>query len=317
MSSQGDSVSDVTGFEPSITEPCLPAAKRGPGRPPKRTSTEVALEKLIQPASEWCFTFNNYRTDDPDRLVQLFSSSGALFCFQRESAPDTGTPHLQGVVRFAKSLVPVQVFTVIDPEFKRIHWERCRSWEHSVRYCSKEDSRESDSQPYSNVTVCPIPEIYGWQVEVTKMIPSFTPRNIYWFYESTGGVGKSLLVRYLCLTMKAIVVSGKDTDIKHGVLSFYESSGAGPELVIIDCPRSSVGYVSYSGIEQVANGCFFSSKYESKQCIIDYPRMICFANEPPNVHKMSLDRWQIYHIHASQQKLILEPPLSHSVRSSF
>ena len=137
-----------------------------------------------------------------------------------------------------------------------------------------------------------------------------SPRSVYWLWEPDGGVGKSMLVRYLCMSMRALLVSGKDSDIKHGVVSFKEASGEGPELVIVDCPRSSVGYVSYSGIEQVANGCFFSSKYESAMCITTQPKILCFANEPPNVERMSLDRWQIYRINVVQQILSLEAPLS-------
>jgi hypothetical protein len=138
------------------------------------------------------------------------------------------------------------------------------------------------------------------------LLDTFVHRNVYWFWESKGGVGKSMLVRYLCMSCKALLVSGKDGDIKHGVAAYLENTGQGPDIILVDVPRSSVGYLSYSGIEQVANGCFFSSKYESQMVVTRYPKIVCFANERPNYERMSADRWQVYHINAADQRLVFE-----------
>lgn len=297
--SQSSSLAESASGASSIT---ATGTSRKRGRP----TTANPLAKFSPKALEWCFTFNNYSEQDPSKLSDLFASIGASFVFQREIA-DSGTPHLQGVVRFRQPIQTLLEFPKFDENYKKIHWEVCRSWEHAIRYCSKEDTRVPDTVPFSNVEVLPIPNIYGWQTElVDDLLPSFRCRNVYWFYEPTGGVGKSMLVRYLCMTQKALLVSGKDADIKHGVAAWFESAGTGPELVIIDVPRSSVGYISYAGIEQVANGCFFSSKYESKMIVTKQPIILCFANERPNFERMSRDRWQVYLVDHSIQKCVMQ-----------
>uniref|UniRef100_UPI004049B2EE hypothetical protein n=7 Tax=Pseudomonadati TaxID=3379134 RepID=UPI004049B2EE len=60
-----------------------------------------------------------------------------------------------------------------------------------------------------------------------------------------------------------------------------------------DIPRSQLDYLSYTGIEEVKNGCFFSSKYESEMVLYNSPHIIVFANEEPTYHKLSSDRWNV------------------------
>ena len=55
-------------------------------------------------------------------------------------------------------------------------------------------------------------------------------------------------------------------------------------------------YLSYTGIEEVKNGCFFSQKYESAMVVMPYPTIIVFANEEPCYGKMSQDRWRVQQI---------------------
>ena len=206
--------------------------------PVRKVRKSDPLGALVSKSLEWCFTFNNYHVDDISRLEGIFKRIGALYVFQREVG-ESGTPHLQGVVRFSKSLVPMLEFPKFEDHFKKIHWEKCRSWEHSVRYCSKEDSRVDDSVPFTNVDILPVPVLRGWQLVLTEeLMPKFEARKVYWFWEPRGGIGKSILVRYLCMTTKALLVSGKDADIKHGVASFYQNNGVGPEFIIDPCPRS-------------------------------------------------------------------------------
>ena len=47
-------------------------------------------------------------------------------------------------------------------------------------------------------------------------------------------------------------------------------------------------------IEEIKNGCFASSKYESKMVIMNSPHILCFANELPDTQKLSRDRWNLH-----------------------
>lgn len=58
----------------------------------------------------WCFTVNNYTDGQIDMLNSIPVDSFHYLCFGKEIAPTTGTPHLQGYVRFSsiKSFVAVR-----------------------------------------------------------------------------------------------------------------------------------------------------------------------------------------------------------------
>lgn len=195
-----------------------------------------------------------------------------------------------------------------DPRF---HWELCRNVEASYQYCKKSEGRING--PWSDEEVILPPEIYGWQQKLVDLIPDMKFRHVNWFWEPIGGIGKSTLVRYLAITRRkeVILVSGKDGDMKYGVYSFLKNHKKGPSIVMVDVPRSNKEFLSYGGIEQIANGCFFSSKYESDMIVTRYPLVICFANSEPDYEKMSADRWQVYEILAEsgslKKKVFAEP----------
>jgi len=70
----------------------------------------------------WCFTLNNYTADEFAAARSLNSAAGVAYaCFAPEIA-ESGTPHLQGYVRFtnARSLASVR------REHPRAHWESSR-----------------------------------------------------------------------------------------------------------------------------------------------------------------------------------------------
>lgn len=51
----------------------------------------------VNKARQWCFTLNNFTATDESKLATFFDSHCKWMCFGREIAPETGTPHLQGV----------------------------------------------------------------------------------------------------------------------------------------------------------------------------------------------------------------------------
>ena len=54
----------------------------------------------------------------------------------QEEIGESGNVHLQGCLEFVKKCRPIGVFKI-----DAIHWEKCRSWKHSVAYCTDEDKR--------------------------------------------------------------------------------------------------------------------------------------------------------------------------------
>lgn len=81
----------------------------------------------------WCFTWNNYPHDFED-YVKDWSSVQYLIA-GRETAPDTGTPHLQGYVYFANP----RTLKGLKRLHSTIHWEPARTMGPAIEYCKKSD----------------------------------------------------------------------------------------------------------------------------------------------------------------------------------
>jgi hypothetical protein len=47
-----------------------------------------------------------------------------------------------------------------------------------------------------------------------------------------------------------------------------------PDPIIYDVPRTAENFVNYGVLEQVKNGLFFSSKYESEMAVFNPPHVI-------------------------------------------
>jgi len=232
----------------------------------------------------WCLTINNYVEEDVFLLQQCDQ-----FVFQEETGTE-GTVHLQCVVKFKNP----RSFKSMKKQFPRAHVEKCKNWSASIAYCSKLDTRTG--KLWSNVLPPEIKDHFlehtpkWWQNEILAMITKVPPiREIYWYWEEDGGVGKTTFAKHLCLKHKALYVGGKACDVKFAIASMPVK----PNIIIWDIPRSLEMFVSYQGIEEVKNGIFFNSKYESGMCMMNIPHLIIFANFLPDLNKLSLDRWFI------------------------
>lgn len=245
--------------------------------------------KQIAPSKRWIFVLNNYGEDDISAIVPVLKAEGQ-YIFQEETGK-SGTPHLQGYIEFKRKLRPLSL--KLNPA---IHWEKARGTrQQNIDYCSKSETRTG--KQYTNMKlpkpIKTLTSLYPWQqelIDILKQDPD--DRTIYWYFEQTGNVGKSAIAKYICIHMNAIILSGKSTDMKYGIMKYMEKhDGLAPDIIIIDTPRHSAGFISYTGIEEIKNGCFFSSKYESDMCIFNSPHVVVFSNQEPDYDKMSADRW--------------------------
>jgi len=113
-------------------------------------------------------------------------------------------------------------------------------------------------------------------------------REVNWIYDEDGNTGKSYLSKYLQLTEDIYYITGgKQNDILYG----YE----GQEIVIIDLARTYADNLEhiYTIIENLKNGMYLSTKYETIQKIFKVPHIIVMANFKPDRTKLSRDRWNI------------------------
>lgn len=240
----------------------------------------------INPAKHWCFTWNNYPQNWADITAVPEIESYVL---GKEVGEEKGTPHIQGYIKFKDKLRPLNLFP------KGIHWEVCRNIQASIDYCAKDgDYLIKNICLPSKVKTLNYDELYPWQANIVNNISlSANDRTINWFWETTGGVGKTALCKYLCVHHQALICSGKASDMKYLIVKYKEKYGDFPKVIIMDIPRSSLDYVSYTGIEEIKNGLFCSSKYECEMVVMNSPHVLVFANEEPKYDEMSADRWSV------------------------
>jgi len=178
----------------------------------------------------WCFTFNNPPDNHWTQLINKFKELKLEYVFQLEKG-EGETIHFQGVIRYEH---PRENWPEVND---KIHWERCRSWKKSILYCSKKLTRING--PWSNVPgftfrrklLDPLAEakLYDWQIDVKKLAlnPEIEFRKIYWWFDSSGNIGKTSLGRHLKAEMgdSLLYCNGLNRDILYSHFDLEHSLG--------------------------------------------------------------------------------------------
>lgn len=257
-------------------------------------NSERSPEKKESARLWYLVTINNYTETD----IHLLQDDTYFnkWLFQEEICPTTGTPHLQGFLR----CITKKHFSTICNDWKGWHFTFMNGTiAQNVKYCTKSVSRKPEGRRWTKGFKLPkeiktITKLYTWQQEVVdKVLREPDDRAINWYFEETGNVGKTALAKYLAVRHNALVVSGGSAHVKYAVCKWLESHGNTIDILIINVPRASSGHISYKSLEEVKDGLFFNTKYESKMCIFNPPHILVFANEMPDIDMMSKDRWNI------------------------
>lgn len=273
------------------------------------TNLPLAKKKRPSQSAFWCFTFNNYKIEQMDLLEMTFKKMDIAYIFQEEVGGDdeenAGTPHLQGYVEFRHGKRGRW------SEFKlpkEIHWERRKGTRaHNVHYCSKEYTRigtpvrhSMDLKPIKPLKLLKESQLRDWQKGVIDVVNSEPDdRTIWWLWSQGGGLatGKTTFCKYLSAKFGAIPLAGKGADVRNGVITYLKDNGRYPECCLIPIPRSfNSEYLSYEAIENIKDMFFYSGKYEGGVALGNSPHVFVFANVPPDMEKMTSDRWRVWQI---------------------
>nr|WAE42447.1 MAG: replication associated protein [Cressdnaviricota sp.] len=244
------------------------------------------IKKPIQ-LMNYCFTLNNYNSEDISEIEKVFKSISKKYIFQEETGKE-GTHHLQGSVWLKKKMR----FTEFKLN-KKIHWEKMRNEIASEEYCGKAETRTGEIFKWGFPKKLNIIEnLKPWQLKIEKIYLSEPDdRKIYWFWESKGGIGKSSFVKYLVYNYKCLFCDGgRKSDLINLV---FNNDMDSCRCVIWDLPRNTGNKISYDTIESVKNGMVCNTKYETGIKLFNSPHIFVFSNEPPEEDKMSSDRWII------------------------
>ena len=246
--------------------------------------------KRIPASKIWFFTLNNYLKKDISLLSSLYPKECSYLCFQEEQG-EQGTQHLQGVIKFKTGQRPLECRFFKDLSNKP-HWEKCRNFEKAKEYCKKEETRVGNVYEFPKPFQIRI-TLRNWQREIIDIISEEPDdRTIYWYWSQEGGIGKTTFCKYLTMNYGAICLHGKGSDIRNGVLDYYNKNKEYPILCLFPIPRSyNEEYLSYEGLENIKDMYFYSGKYEGGMVCGPCPHLIVFANVPPNLNMCSRDRW--------------------------
>jgi len=257
-------------------------------------NTDSSPSRKKQPSRHtfWCFTLNNYDVDDletvfQNRLMQI----GNKIIYGREKAPSTGTPHLQGFIALKE---PMRLTELKLPGFP--HLEHCKgSEDQNTKYCRKDGDVWKSGYPPDPKPLKLITPDKPWQLEILEILKKEPDdRLVHWFWSKEGRIGKSSFCKYLVAKHNCVFIDeGKKADI---MFTIIEANMDICDTVVFDIPRANGNNVSYKSIESIKNGMIYSSKYESGYKLFNSPHVIIFANEEPDIKKLSDDRWVITNI---------------------
>lgn len=248
----------------------------------------------IVPAKYWTFTLNNWSKEELETLETKFLEEKIEYVIGKEEG-ESKTPHLQGFIKSPKKIRPIEKF-----KNNKIHWEKCKGSEiDNIKYCTKDNNFTTNIRIIKDKIK--MFGAYEWQQKIINECDTEPDdRKINWIWEKNGNVGKTELAKHLALKYKnkVLYVNGKAADIKCAIAQMKVK----PEIVIFGIPRVREGYVDYSALEEIKDGIFFSGKYESGMVLFPSPHVFILCNFPPDIDKLSKDRWNITNICKDEQE---------------
>ena len=200
-----------------------------------------------------------------------------------------------------------------DTEFKTLkgaHFERLGDENDTANYCNKDEThdgvfRAAWGWPEPKY-IEEIDELYDWEIEILDMLDKEPhKRHLYWYWEPNGCAGKTTFQKYVHSRRDdCIVLSGKAHDMKHAIAQYKENkNGKVPRVVLINIPKSSSEFISYTGLEEIKDMFFFSGKYEGDNINGARPHVFIFANEPPNYDKMTNGRFIVKELNKKHDEI--------------
>lgn len=144
--------------------------------------------------------------------------------------------------------------------------------------------------------LCPTPvleegRLRGWQRELEgDLLDDADDRSVIFYVDPVGNQGKSWFQRwfYTQHTERTQLLSvGKRDDLAHAIDEFKT-------VFFFNVPRGGMEYLQYTILEQLKDRVVFSPKYSSRTKLLrEKAHVVVFCNEPPNLGKMSHDRFDI------------------------
>lgn len=265
-------------------------------------SGSVILEKGPR-GRAWIWTWNNYTEENFEKIKNYCKTWCDDYAVNPEIG-ENGTPHLQGFWYFTNA----RQFSKLKKDFPQIHLELAVSKFAAKKYCMKDETKagETFTKNEAPKVIDPLgtATLRSWQKDLLENLDKIPDnRTIIWVFDPEGGAGKTSLAKHLCLKYpnECLYLTGGPQNCKYGVTSFlytkkknvFIRNSNNLRIVIFDYTRSQDETVSYQAIEEIKNGIFYNTKYESMMVMYNCPHVVIFSNFYPDLNRLSSDRWNI------------------------
>jgi len=265
-------------------------------------------------------------------LEKVFRELCEEYVYQLELTPTTNKPHWQCCLKLKtrkrqNTLILELKLGLEYHSVSAIQVQRMMgTWEQAIAYCSKTESRVSDTQPFlssgivepyrgSDISILDDPKNwFEWQATLFEILFEVPPnklrepngRDIIWITDEEGNTGKSKFVKYCCFHNKtcAKISFGSAGQLRSAIIS----SGS-KQCYFVDLPRT-LGTDDHinsiiSAIEDILNGFVVSSYYgETKTLMMQPPHVVVFSNQQCPYDKLSSDRWKVYSLRNKELNFI-------------
>lgn len=265
------------------------------------------------PAPGWkrlAGTWNSPGLSKSDFGAALISIGATKAVVGEETAPTTGTRHFQWAAVFANNTTYQDIHGV----HATIHVEKMvKPWLANLHYCTKDDK---DAFVHGCVTpkhkfhwrkLISETQLYPWQREILSIITNPPDeRSVYWHTDHTGGAGKTSFAKYLLTHYDAFYCSMRPQYHENvaQVALFVEPKAVAAgrdadsrdmsQIAIVDVKRGTV--IDYEFLEALNDGLMVNTKYHPVQLRFNPGHLFVFANEDPDITRLSADRWKIKHV---------------------
>lgn len=247
--------------------------------------TEIFTQKDTgYQAVKW---FCTYHIQSNETFEQAFSRLEPLgkvcekFIWGEEYGKEGNTPHIQGAWIMSYK---VRATTIQKNYFKNgVTLRKLKNWGAAFNYCKKEGNNIVTNQKIPKpVKTLGKEQLYSWQKDIIKIIEGETnDRDIYWI-KGEQGAGKTQFIKYLVIHYGAIILNGKPSDMKNGIIEYEKKNGDYPNIIV-----SNIGFdkdlsrIHYVGYEDIKDMCFYSGKYEGGMVVGNNPHLLIFSNGAP------------------------------------
>lgn len=145
-----------------------------------------------------------------------------------------------------------------------------------------------------------------WQQDLeTRLLGNADDRTVLFYIDREGNKGKSWFQGYFFTKHPEVTQClgvGKRDDIAFAI-------DENKRIFFFNVPRGAMQFVQYTIFEQLKDKMLFSTKYQSTTKILrQYPHVVVFCNEGPDMEAMSTDRYEIVDMSDLPADSLLPPP---------